>query len=476
VAAARGGALRVGGYIVGALVSAVSAALLFRHLGLIDTGRYVTAMSLVAIVGALSDLGLTAVGVREISLRPPAERWTLAADLLGLRLTLTAAGGVAMIAIAWAAYSPTLAAGVGLAVAGLLLQATQDNLAMALIVDLRLGWVSALELLRQLLTTLMTVLLVLIGARLVPFLGISIPVGLAVLLCTAALVRGTRSLLPSFSVARWRAFVGQMVPFALAVAAGALYFRVSILLVSALGSATELGNFSASFRVIEVLTLVPGLLVGSAFPIFARAARDDRDRLGYALGRVHEVALIAGAWVAVSIAIGAPLAIKILGGASFHAAGPVLAIQGVGLGAMFVSVVWGNGLVSLGVYRQILLINVSVLLLTAALVAALVALDGDRGASIGTAVGEVIAAVVQAVAVSRIDPRLRAPLSNLPRVAIAAAVALSPLALSLVGVPTILQLVISTALFAALLLALHALPAELRDLLPGARAAAEAVP
>jgi lipopolysaccharide exporter len=461
---------------VGALVSAVSAALLFRHLGLIDTGRYVTAMSLVAIVGALSDLGLTAVGVREISIRPPAERWTLAADLLGLRLTLTAAGGVAMIAIAWAAYSPTLAAGVGLAVAGLLLQATQDNLAMALIVDLRLGWVSALELLRQLLTTLMTVLLVLIGARLVPFLGISIPVGLAVLLCTAALVRGTRSLLPSFSVARWRAFVGQMVPFALAVAAGALYFRVSILLVSALGSATELGNFSASFRVIEVLTLVPGLLVGSAFPIFARAARDDRDRLGYALGRVHEVALIVGAWVAVSIAIGAPLAIKILGGASFHAAGPVLAIQGVGLGAMFVSVVWGNGLVSLGVYRQILLINVSVLLLTAALVAALVALDGDRGASIGTAVGEVIAAVVQAVAVSRIDPRLRAPLSNLPRVAIAASVALSPLALSLVGVPTIVQLVISTALFAALLVALHALPAELRDLLPGARAAAEAVP
>src|SRR5271154_1178893 len=69
-AAVRGGAFRVGGYIVGALVSAISAALLFRYLGVVDIGRYVTALSLVAIVGVLSDLGLTAVGVREVSIRP----------------------------------------------------------------------------------------------------------------------------------------------------------------------------------------------------------------------------------------------------------------------------------------------------------------------------------------------------------------------------------------------------------------------
>ena len=49
----RGGAFRVAGYIVGVLVSVISVALLFRYLGVVDIGRYVTAMSLVAIVGAL---------------------------------------------------------------------------------------------------------------------------------------------------------------------------------------------------------------------------------------------------------------------------------------------------------------------------------------------------------------------------------------------------------------------------------------
>jgi O-antigen/teichoic acid export membrane protein len=465
-AAVRGGALRVGGYFAGALVSAVSAALLFRHLGVVDTGRYVTVVSLVAIVGAVSDLGLTAVGVREIATRPEDERWRLARDLLGLRITLTVLGTALMTAVAWVAYSGTLAAGVALAGTGLLLQAMQDNFALPLVVGLRLGWVSVLDFSRQLLTTLTMVLLVLLGARLLPFLGIPIPVGLVVMAATVALVRGTRSLVPTFSLRRWHEFAGVMLPYAAAVAASALYFRVSILLVSALSSSTQLGYFSASFRIIEVLTIVPGLLASSAFPIFARAARDDHERLGYALGRVYEVALIVGAWVAVSIAVGAPLAIKVIGGAAFRPAVPVLALQGVGLGAMFVSVVWGNGLLSLGLYRQILAISVAALLLNAALVAALIPLDGSRGAAIGTACAEIVAAIVQALAVARGRPKLRPSARIVPRVALAAAVACAPLALSPLGVPTIVALILSSALFAGALLALRAFPAELLDLLP----------
>jgi O-antigen/teichoic acid export membrane protein len=463
-AATRGGALRVGGYIVGALVSAVSAALLFRHLGVIDTGRYVTAMSLIAIVGALSDLGLTAVGVREISLRPESERWTLARELLGLRITLTLAGGAVVTAITAVGYSATLAAGVALAGVGLLLQAAQDNFAIPLIVDLRLGWVSAFELLRQVLTTLVILLLVYLGASLLPFLAVSIPVGVVVLALTIKVVHGRRSLRPSFDWRRWGTLMSAILPYSAAVAAAALYFRVSIILVSALSTATQLGYFSASFRIVEVLTVVPGILASAAFPIFARAARDDHERLGYALGRVFEVALIVGAWIAVSIAVGAKLAIEVIGGKSFHPAIPVLAIQGVAVGAMFVSAVWGNGLLSLGAYRQILLLNLGALVLNAALVAVLVSTDGARGAAIGTAVAEIVAAIALAALVVRGRPQLRPSLRVLPRVALAAALGLTPLAMS--GVPVIARIAISTALFGVVLLLTGALPPEVRALLP----------
>jgi O-antigen/teichoic acid export membrane protein len=463
-AAVRGGALRVGGYFVGTLVSVFSAALLFRHLGVRDTGRYVTALSLTSIVAALSDLGLTAVGVRELSTRPREERWLLARDLLGLRITLTLIGGTVVTAIAFAAYTSTLAVGVALACVGLLLQATQDNLSLPLVIDLRLGWVAALDLARQLLSTAFTVALVLAGASLVAFLGMSIPLGAILLAATYALVRGVRALAPTFSLRRWRTFTRTMLPYSAAVAASALYFRVSILLVSALSTGIQLGYFSASFRVIEVLTVVPTLLVSSAFPIFARAARDDHDRLGYAVGRVFEASLLVGAWAAVSIAVGAPLAIAIVGGAKFAPAASVLAVQGVALAAMFVSLVWANALLSLGLYRLILVINVSTLVLNGALVSVLVPLDGARGAAIGTALAEIATAVLQAIAVVRRRPQMRPSLRSIPFVAIATGAGLLPIALT--GLPVIVRLLISSVLFVGVILATGAFPPELRDLVP----------
>lgn len=471
----RGGAVRVGGFIVGTLVSILSAALLFRHLGLAETARYVLALSLVAIVGSLSDLGITAVGVRELSRLPAQERWTLARDLLGLRITLTLGGGLLVTLIAWAGYGARLAEGVALACVGLLLQATQDNFALPLLVGLRLAWVSALEVMRQLLTVASTVALVVLGARLLPFLGMSIPVGLLVLAATVWLVRGVRSLSPTFSLRRWRRFMGAILPYSAATAAAALYFRASILLVSALAPQKQFDYFSTTFRIVEVLTVVPALLASSAFPIFARAARDDHDRLGFALGRVFDVSVIIGAWVAVSTAVGAPLAIAIVGGPKFAAAAPVLAIQGVGLGAMFVSQVWAYGQLSLGLYRSILTISVAVLLLNVALVTPLVLLYGARGAAIGTGVAEIASGIAQCAAVVRASPQLLRPkLGVLPRVAVASAFGLAPLALH--GVPTIARLCISTAAFGAAVLITRAAPPELLDLIPRLGAHRHAAP
>jgi O-antigen/teichoic acid export membrane protein len=463
-AAVRGGVLRVGGYLVGMLVNAGSAALLFRHLGRAQTGRYVLALSLVAIVAALSDLGLTAVGVRAISARSTSDRWIVARDLLGLRILLTVLGGSVVTAVAAWGYSGALAAGVALASAGLLLQATQDNFVLSLTVSLKLGLVAGLDLTRQLLTAALIVLLVLAGATLVPFLAVSIPVGVVVLTLTVWLVHGTRELSPTFDWQRWRPLLAAVLPYSAAVAASALYFRVSILLLSVLSNPIQLGYFGASFRVIEVLTLVPGLLVSAALPIFARAAHEDHARLGYALGRVFEVSLIVGAWVAVSIAVGAPLAIAVIGGPAFAPATPVLAILGVALGAMFVSLVWANALLSLGVFRQILALNVSALALSAILVSILASLDGARGAAIGVAAAEIVGAVVQALAVVHRRPALRPSLRVLPRAALAAAVGLVPIAFT--GLPVVVRLLCSTALFGACVLATGALPRELLDLLP----------
>ncbi len=463
-AAVRGGAMRISSFLAGSLVSVGTAALLFRHLGVVSTGRYTTALSLSAVVTGFTDLGLTAIGMRELAVLKGQQRASLARNLLGIRLVLTVLGVILLSGFAFLAYGRLLGLGVLIAGAGVLLQNTQTTLAVPLMAGLRLGWVSALDLARQLLTAALIVLFVLLGAELLPFLATAGIAAAIVLPITAALVRGMIPLSASFDLTEWRALLGPVLTYSAAVAASTLYFRVAIVIVSVLASAQQLGYFSISFRVVEVLFTIPGLLVGAAFPIFARAARDDPARLGYALSRVFEVSLIVGVWIALSIAVGAHLAVEVIGGARFLPATPVLAVQGIAVGATFVSSVWGFGMLSLHLHRLILTFNLAMLGLVAVVVAILVPLDGAEGAAIGTASVEVVAAIGNGLLLVRGRPHLAPSLRVVPRVALAALLGAAPALLD--GLPVVLRLLLSTVVYAAVLLALKAPPPELLTLVP----------
>lgn len=465
-AAVRGGAIRVVGYVAGALLSAGSAGILFRHLGVTrDAGLYVTALSLVALVAGISDLGLTAVGVRELARRSPQDGALLAGDVLGLRLTITVAGVAVMTAIAAVGYPSVLVAGVALAGAGILLQAIQDNLAMRLTAELRLGWVAALDLMRQVLTVALIVTFALLGARLLAFLTISIPVGAVLLAAALRVVRGERRLRPTFNLGRWRALVMPLLPYSLAVAAGAFYFRLAVIVVGLLSTGLQLSLYGAPFRMIEVATVVPALVAGSAFPIFARAARDDRERLRYALGKVFDTALLVGAWVAISIAVGASVAVAVILGSQYQAAVDVFRVQGLALGALFVNSVWSYGLLSLSLHRDILLINLAAVAALAGLLVLVVPAGGALGAAWATTAVEVALVAVNGAVLLGPRPALRPSWRIVPRVAAAALAGLAPLLLG--GIPAAVRLLISSAFYLLVLVMLRALPAELLAALPG---------
>ena len=463
-AAVRGGALRVLSYGAGSLVSAGAAALLFRRLGLHEVGRYVTAVSIVAIVGGFTDLGLNAVGLRDGATLGGQGRAQLFANLLGLRLTLTTLGlGIALLIVA-VGYPAIMVAAVALAGAGLLAQTAGDNLGLMLQVRMRVGTIAGLELLRQVLTAAGMLALFLLGAGLLAFVAVSIPVGLVVLVIVGRLVRHERRLAPTFSWSRWRPLLMRVGIYAAATTAAILYFRVAIVMVSQLADRHQEGLFGASYRVIDFLTLVPGILAGTALPIFARSASDDHERFSYALGRVFQVSLIVGAGTALVIAIGAPFVMEVLGGAQFHGAAGVLSIQAIGLGATFVGIAWANGALSLALFKQILVVNVAALAGIVVLLAILVPADGAHGAAIATAAGEFFGALAYGFIVVRRHPALLSSFRTLPLVAVALGAAVATLAIP--GLGSLPRALIAGAVYLAALALLRAYPAELDVLVP----------
>ena len=257
-AAVRGGALRVAGYLFGVALSVGSAALLFRHLGVDDGGRYVTVISLVALFGGLTEAGLASIAVRELSAETGAERRELMADVVGLRLALSVVAAVAAVAFAAAVgYSARLVEGAAFAAIGMIVQSVQVTWSASLTARLRFGWVTALDLIRQVVMVGGIVVLVAVGAGLLPFLFLAVPAALAAAVPTAMLIRGDVPLRPRVDPAVWGRLLRDVLPYAAATAVAAVYFRVSLILVSLLSNSEQTGYFGASFRVVEVLFSCP---------------------------------------------------------------------------------------------------------------------------------------------------------------------------------------------------------------------------
>jgi O-antigen/teichoic acid export membrane protein len=467
--AIRGGALRVAGYLGGSLAGLGAAALLYRHLGLHGVGQYGLILALIGIVAGFSDLGLTVVGVRSASTLAPLERTAMLRDLLGLRVALTVAGIIVIALICLPVYPSVIAAGVAIGGVGMVVQVWLDNYIVSLIVSLRMGWVAAIQFANNFAAAILTVVLVIAGAHLLGFIAIAIPVALGSLALAIRVLGSERSLLPSYNAARWRAMFGRSIVYSAAVAAATLYFYAAIVLTSLLASRNQLGYFQLSFRVTTVLTIVPALLSGSALPIFARAARDDTQRLGYALSRVFEVALLLGAWVALTLGIGAHFAVEVIGGSTgthnFLPASPVLVYQGIALAGTFVSSVAQYGLLSLALNRRILTINLGGLALALALMCILIPLDGARGAAIATMIGELAAAAAAWTALCTARPQLRPSLRIIPGVALAVAAGCTPLLIG--SLPVAARAVLASVIYAAVVLATRSFPPELAEILPG---------
>ena len=314
-AAIRGSALRSVGYIVGMGLSLISVPLLIRHLGAIDYGRYVVAITLVTIIQGVTDVGLGQIGVREYATREGRDRTRLMANLLGVRIALTGVGVLLATAFAVVAgYGQQVVLGTFLAGVAMVLTVIQGTFAVPLASRLQLGWVTALELLRQALGVAVIVALVLAGAGLLPFLGATVPVALVVLVATGLVIRGTMPLRPAFKREEWLTLIKAVLPFAAAVVLGTLYLRITVVLLSLMSSDLQTGYYATAFAVISVVIAIPALTVGSTLPVLSRAARDDHERLGYVLERLMEVTLIVGTGLGLGLLLGAGFVVQVLSG------------------------------------------------------------------------------------------------------------------------------------------------------------------
>ncbi|MDA0171520.1 flippase [Solirubrobacter taibaiensis] len=458
-AAIRGGAVRLVGYGVALILGLAATPLLVRHLGVVDFGRYTLVLSLMALVQGVTEGGLSAIGLREYSVLGERARRDLMRQLLGLRVLLTVlgvAGAVAFTLIA--GYDSEIVVGTVVAGGGLLTLVLFSLVSIPLAAELRLGWVTVAEVARAAIMAALIVVLALAGAGLVPFLALQIPAGVVSLAIVLVLVRRLIPLRPSLDLGRWWELARATLPYAAAIAISAIYFRITIILMSLVSSDQETGYFAVSYRVIEVLVGVPTLLAGAAFPILSRAARDDPARLRYSSQRTLDMMLMSGVWVALVIALTAPFVIQVLAGDDSEPSVGTLQIQAAALACTFVAVPCGYILLALRRHRAILLGNLAPLTLGVVLTLVLAPEYGAQGAAVATVIAELGLAAALLWFARRGVPF---SLKGFGAIAIAAAPAAGAGILVLAVAHPLLAATAATLIYLLMLLALRQFPPEL---------------
>jgi O-antigen/teichoic acid export membrane protein len=460
----KGAVLRVLGYAAGTVFAVGSAIVLTRHLGVTRFGQYTTIISVVTVTGALTDLGMTSLATREYAVREGMDREHLMRDVLGLRVLITSVSIVLASAFAVAAgYDGARVLGTALAGIGLGLVSVQSTVAVPLFAMLRLGQTTALELLRQAIWVALLVLLALLGAGILPLLAATIPAGLVMLAATAVLTRRHMPVRPAIRPMMWATLLRDTLTFSLATGVGAMYVFTTQILTSLTASGVQNGLFAASFRVFVVAASIAGLVVSAAFPVLARAARDDRERLRYAVQSMFEVVAILGVAAALGAVTGAEPIIELIAGPHFADAAAPLRIEGAALLASFILPALGMALISLHRHRALAIANLIALSITAGLTLVLAKSHGATGAAVATVCGEWILCITYLVALTRGAESIHLDGRVALRIAAAAAPAF---AVMLLGLPSVAQLTAALVVYAGLIVLFKAVPSELYVLLP----------
>jgi O-antigen/teichoic acid export membrane protein len=459
----RGAAVRAAGYGAGTLFGAVGSFFLLRHLGVPDFGRYATVTALLAIVQGISDGGLTAVGSRELALLGDEDRARLMRNLVTLRLTITPIGVLLATGFAIVAgYDRQMVLGTLLGGIGVVFIITQTTMAMPLVVNLQLVRLTIFEVAKGALNLVAIVLLVLIGARLLPFFAAQAVTGAALLAVAPFVVRARGSLAPGYDPALVRPLLREALPLAVALVMNVIYFRVLMIIMSLLASKHEIGLFATSFQVFTVIWSLPLVVLSSALPLLAVAGRDDNDRLGRGLQSITEVGLATGVFLTLVVYALATPAIRLLGGAEFAGAAPVLQIQAFALVPVFLGQAWQLGLLS--VRRQSALIWANAIALVGVIVIGTVLASAwsSRGAAVAAVIAESLLAALVYFFLRRASPESTPTLGRTPRILVAALPAYAVLA---IPAPWPVLLVLSCAVFVAGCVVGRALPPELLDAL-----------
>ena len=263
-------------------VRLVTIKLLASFLGTSDFGIYSYVVAITEVLAALSDLGITDIGVREVT-----RSWNNAPQhLSSIWVLKTLLSFVALAVIAGTAFVTSANALIVKSMIVYALAVVLDYFVTSVFILFRAAEQMHYETLTVIFErTLFLVFMLAITQTQASLITVFVARLVAALLkLTMALLIAVRSRMPLpqlsslvFDREMMYNYLKASLPLGISIFIASLYARVDIILLNFLRSPAEVGVFAGAYRVIDATQILAISLVGASFPLLSRIAKDNID-------------------------------------------------------------------------------------------------------------------------------------------------------------------------------------------------------
>ena len=367
-----------------------------RYLGPDRFGQLNYAIAFVALFGAIATLGLDGIVVRELVRKPDSSD-----EILGSAFTLRVFGGVATVAVS---------------IAAVFLMRRNDPLSLALVAIVAAGtifqsfdvidfWFQSRVLSRYtviakncvfLLMALVKVVFILSHASVILFAWIALA---ETVLGGVGLIFAYRHL--GRKLTEWRStlscclrLLGDSWPMILSGFSVAIYMKIDQVMLGDMAGNGAVGIYTSATKLTEIWYMVPMVIVSSVFPAIVQSREQDEQLYYRRITRLFSLMAAASLPIAIPVSLCSSWVVKLLYGAGYQAAGPVLAVHIWASLFVFYGVAQGSwdlteNLTRLAMVRIVIGAIVNILLNLW-----LIPVYGALGAAVATVVSQALAAVI----------------------------------------------------------------------------------
>jgi len=338
----------ISGDLIFRLISLVVVIYLARYLGKVGFGKYSFVFAYLAFFNIITDLGLQTILVREMAREP-----TRASKLIGnayiIRWILTTlAVASSIIVITLMSYPADTTTYIYIASLTVLFISFSDFYRTIFEANLRMEYNIVAKLAFKGVSATLILLIIFMKGTL---LHIMIALVFAEMVKTSLNYLFSRKFVkPQFEIdfGLWKYLFKEALPLALSSVIWVIYYRIDVIMLSVMMGDAEVGLYSAAYKLCDPLSLIPGALMMSLFPVMSASFKTSRRKLEQSYRLSFKYLLIITLPIAIVVSFLSDKIIMMIYDAEF--AGSAIALKILIWGLVFASgnAIFGNLLTAIG--------------------------------------------------------------------------------------------------------------------------------